>query len=1683
MKKTNWKIWLLSALLCACVVLALMPGIAVSASAADDLTVTIDTGVSVTLKDSDGNGYYEIGTADELYAFAALVNGGNNTINGILTADITVNERVLVDGELNSDTGAFRAWTPIGVSGMSFNGNFDGNGKTVSGLYCSVQKSSDVYVGMFGDVFKGSIRNLTVDDSWFYAEVKHSTIYAGGVVGQLYSSTMDSVRFSGVITAKGIADWSSYKSYTYVGGAVGDAYNSTLSNVVSEASIRTSGSGTYAGSRYYLNAGGVCGYAQNGSISNAVNLGTVADSSEAGYEIYIGGLLGRSLNCTVENSRNEGTITGSCQRSEVGGLVALNGGTLNRSVNYGKISSGDYAGGLICVNYGGTVTDCYNLGEVSAARSAAGIATVHYMNSVMTNCFNMGKVTSSDEAYGAIYNYNNATLSGCYYLADAEDDRYAETTAMTAEQFASGQVAYLLNGSVSGGTGWYQTLGEDPHPVWDSTHGIVYRSGACDADDATYSNTVPTDTTPVHSYKNNGFCACGLAEPGTPVTNENYETLGLTAEYVGWYAISNAGQLHWLSQHINNGYATANAVLLNDITDNPGTMSEASSNVRSWIPIGFYGDSFGGTFDGRGHTIRGLHCSMTEGYYAGFIAESSGTVKNVTIADSWFYSTSARCIGAMVGNNSGTVSNCFNFSPVAADGSGDRVGGIVGENRGTVINCGNAGTVTGTSFFVGGIAGLSDTNIVDCYNTAAISGEYAGGIVGYFGHQSGGTNMTDCYNTGAISGTYVGALVGAYESTAYGSCYNSYYLMGTADTAIGGRFETDSSLKKTESAFSSGEVAYLLGDGWGQAIGSDEYPVLGGQKVYYGYVSCGTDAEKTYSNDAIGGVKPDHVGEATCSKLAVCENCYEEFGSLNADNHAGNTNTTFTSDGDKTHSLICSECYQPFNTGTHEGGTATCAQKAVCDICSASYGNLDYDNHTGEYTVEYDWNLYGDGTCYVNATLRCADCKGYIDSNSGDAQLVESVEAADCRNPGSVTYSVTLILNGKEYTGTETFEVKSDNHVGQWKDGFCTACGGYQKPTVDPGEDPEWDYDDVYLIYNAGQLFWFADHVNNVKNDIAGKLMANIDLNPGFTFNADGSYSFNGIEGPFAGGIAGLEPPRMWTPIGSGSPCYAGNFDGNGFTVSGVYAVSDGRYVGLFGNTDYNYEIKNLGITNSYLKGADHVGGLIGYAYTVVKNCFVTDTVYVSGSYSTAAFIGYNGGEVCNSYAMADSFVDTNYGSCYNCYALTEGDGITAVTAEDFISGKAAYLLQQGVTEEGCYDENDEWVTYIPEIWGQTIGEDAYPVLGGAKVYQITDCKGNLAYSNTDVSGEHRDTDNNSRCDICDCVMESAKPVMKGTAFSLSFEEEILVNFYYTVSDMTYVEEHGMLVFYSAPGTADFSKADAVYHKSMGDSVEAYYGISTAGIAAREMGDTRYYVAYAKLSDGTYVYSDIYGYSPKQYAMNMLGKASTSEGQKALCVALLNFGAAAQEYFGDKVNDLMNAELTDAQKALVIPYDRNLFTGAVEADEAKIGAFAATATGFSEKGVSVSLEGAFSMNYYFTPDTAMSGDMTLYIWTPEAYAAADTLTADNASETVTMVVTSLDNYWGTVSGIAAKCLDDTYYVAGVYADADGNTYCTGVIAYSLSKYCINKAANGSNMQQLASATAMYGYYAKLYFTN
>ncbi|MEE0265156.1 MAG: hypothetical protein UD936_05965 [Acutalibacteraceae bacterium] len=140
----------LSVFLCVLILFSCVPVSVVSASAVDELTVAIDTGANVTLTDTDANGYYDIDTADELYAFAYAVNGGNTSINAELTANIVVNEGTM---SAETDSISVRHWTPIGNYSKRYTGSFNGNSYTVSGIYLN---NAETYcVGLFGLLYMG----------------------------------------------------------------------------------------------------------------------------------------------------------------------------------------------------------------------------------------------------------------------------------------------------------------------------------------------------------------------------------------------------------------------------------------------------------------------------------------------------------------------------------------------------------------------------------------------------------------------------------------------------------------------------------------------------------------------------------------------------------------------------------------------------------------------------------------------------------------------------------------------------------------------------------------------------------------------------------------------------------------------------------------------------------------------------------------------------------------------------------------------------------------------------------------------------------------------------------------------------------------------------------------------------------------------------------------------------------------------------------------------------------------------------------------------------------------------------------------------------------------------------------------------------------------------------------------
>ena len=331
--------------------------------------------------------------------------------------------------------------------------------------------------------------------------------------------------------------------------------------------------------------------------------------------------------------------------------------------------------------------------------------------------------------------------------------------------------------------------------------------------------------------------------------------------------------------------------------------------------------------------------------------------------------------------------------------------------------------------------------------------------------------------------------------------------------------------------------------------------------------------------------------------------------------------------------------------------------------------------------------------------------------------------------------------------------------------------------------------------------------------------------------------------------------------------------------------------------------------------------------------------------------------------------------------------------------------------------------------------------------------------------------------DVCTICGHIGVPVKLDSA-SLSFKEKIHYNifFYLGIDETVDLSDIGLIMFDSLNAEGTMDDAIAIYAGAV--EMDGKYMVATDGIHAKYMGDTIYFRVYAKLADGSYVYSKTVQYSAVTYAKHIFN-SDKPESAKALVVAMLNYGAAAQMFFGYNTDNLVNAFLTDEQKALPEQYRDDMANTVPVVAAEKQGIFANN-KGFNKRTPAVSFEGAFEINYFFTPAYAPVDGITLYYWTEADFEANEVLTVDNATGSLKLEGTGTEQYRGDIGGIAAKNLSENIYVAAIYSDGT-TTWTSGVLGYSIGAYCGRLATNGGTIADLAMATAVYGYHAKAYF--
>lgn len=286
-----------------------------------------------------------------------------------------------------------------------------------------------------------------------------------------------------------------------------------------------------------------------------------------------------------------------------------------------------------------------------------------------------------------------------------------------------------------------------------------------------------------------------------------------------------------------------------------------------------------------------------------------------------------------------------------------------------------------------------------------------------------------------------------------------------------------------------------------------------------------------------------------------------------------------------------------------------------------------------------------------------------------------------------------------------------------------------------------------YEITNYHELLGLAKLVNEKNETITASLMNDIVFNENL-LDANGNVQ--------------VADPIKWTPIGN-TPIGTERFyfNGNGHTISGLY-VDSGDYAGLFGRAQGAPTIKGVGVVDSYFKGAKYVGGIAGayidvngIEFDCMAGCF-TYNVKLEGTESTTKinkFIGDISGK-------GNAKLNSNY-----CLAEKEeplpGINCSTMTAEDFESGKVAYLMNKYFTDKGNGD-----------VWGQVVANNenvpvdlfptAYKIIGNGGSNEVINC-----------AGQYHNHLGSATCPICQTV-NPQEPAQDNGVYQIGTTSELL---------------------------------------------------------------------------------------------------------------------------------------------------------------------------------------------------------------------------------------------------------------------------------------------------------------------
>lgn len=538
---------------------------------------------------------------------------------------------------------------------------------------------------------------------------------------------------------------------------------------------------------------------------------------------------------------NGATIKLDVDKSEKNaGLFSVigNGGEVKNVTTEGNVIGRSYVGG-ICGTNKGTISDCNNKANVTSRNSMAG--------GIAGYCESSGKIQFS----GAMTNSGKINSNG-----------------------SIGGIVGECNGIIEGAGELQNTGVIDGGMYYQSTGGIAGKLG--DAAALKVTGEVRNTAEVSGATYTGGIVGCLAPSSGDPIQIQAGSILN-TGNVTGSYAGNSIGGVI--------GYIPGKAeisAMTGDIRNTgavkgPNTIGGVfgyctSTTVTAAGDIVNTGEVAGNP---SGNEIGGIVGKLNESQ----LIAVGGEIRNESNV------TGASAVGGIAGqcDRNRTDSPIRAYGDIVNQGkisttNAGNVGGIVGSyncKEGIVSDTGvikNEGAIEGIGTYVGGIVGsygiaASTGAVKKCINTGDVTaskGIQVGGLFGYVRITSSTEeyrNIENSYSTGQVNitdapGSRNGTLVGGFSGNKIKNCYDTVTdalpMLGTTkycqgvencysmseDTSV---TEPEGVVVKTKAEFASGEVAYLLdGTGenrveapvWGQNIGTDESPVLGGAAVY-----------------------------------------------------------------------------------------------------------------------------------------------------------------------------------------------------------------------------------------------------------------------------------------------------------------------------------------------------------------------------------------------------------------------------------------------------------------------------------------------------------------------------------------------------------------------------------------------------------------------------------------------------------------------------------------------------------------------------------------------------------------------------------------------------------------------------------------------------------------------------------